>query len=128
MSLSWIQQAVRVLNSVQDSVASATIVYTRDGQDYIVPARLGVVTGESTSYEGVTLYYTERIFKVTKDNLGFRPERGDKIELYIYDANGHRTASEYYVVMSEQGLDVAVAQGNFEDAYRIYAKRTPDAS
>tara|TARA_B100000519_G_C13833681_1_gene246178 strand:- start:62 stop:448 length:387 start_codon:yes stop_codon:yes gene_type:complete len=128
MGLSWLQSAVRTLHKVQDKVAAATITITLDGSDLIVPARLDVVAGESVSFEGLTTFYTERVFKITKSRLPREPKRGDHIELHIYDELGRKAESEHYIVMSEQGLEPSAAQGNFEDAYRVYAKRTPNGS
>ena len=126
MGIGWIQKAVRQLNKLQDATASATIIITQDGSALTVPARLDVVTGESSNYEGLTTFYTERTFKITKSHLLRRPKRGDRIELLIYDEHGRQSASEFYIVMSEQGLEPTVSHGNFEDAYRVYAKRTPN--
>ena len=128
MGIGWIQKAVRQLNKIQDSVASATIKITQDGSVLTVPARLDAVTGESTSYEGLTTFYTERVFKITRHYLDRAPKRGDRIELIVYDEYGRQSASEFYIVMSEQGLEPSVALGNFDDAYRVYAKRTPNGS
>ena len=126
MGIGWIQKAVRQLNKLQDTTSSATIIITQDGSALTVPARLDVVTGESANYEGLTTFYTERVFKITKQHLNREPKRGDRIELFIYDEYGRQSASVYYIVMSEQGLEPSVALGNFEDAYRVYAKRTPN--
>ena len=126
MGIGWLQKAVRQLNKLQDITASATIIITQDGSALTVPARLDVVTGESANYEGLTTFYTERVFKITRSRLPREPQRGDRIELLVYDEYGRQTDSEFYVVMSEQGLEPSVPLGNFEDAYRVYAKRTPN--
>ena len=128
MALNWIQKAVRVLHSVQDSAAAITIGYTQDGVTVQCPARLDMATGESVSLDGLTTYFTERAFKVTKANLPFVPQRGDRIELPIYNGHGQQVDSEFFVVMSEAGLDVVTPQGNYEDAYKIYAKRVNNDS
>ena len=124
--VSWLQQAVRKLNKIQDATASATIKITRDGSVLTVPARLDVVSGESANYEGLTTFYTERIFKITKSRLNREPRRGDRIELLILDEHGRQMDSQFFIVMSEQGLEPSTPLGNFEDAYRVYAKRTPN--
>lgn len=121
---SWIQKAVRGLQKVQDKIAATDITYIyRGGQELIVPARLDVSTGESISMDGVTTYFTERLFKVSRHYLPIEPERGDKILLPIYDETGRVVTHQTFMVMSELGVDVTAPQGNYEDSYRIYAKK-----
>ena len=121
--MNLIQNAVRALHKIQDALAATPIEYTQSGTTYKVVARLGVVSGESTSYEGVTTEVLERIFKVTRSTLPITPERGDRIKLPIYGASGSVVDHEMYVVSSDIGLDVAAPQGNHGDAWRIQAKR-----